>query len=240
MNMDNLTEGLVIKNYKELITLLGEEVKSGNAKIRQIKDLEQYCQYRKEGNRFIIEKIYKNPIIRPKFRTIGRINGNWKEYNQFKVNYNNRNDIGIYYILSKDKDIYIGSTISGFRTRFKEHYHGYDERMQHTYELLQNGGEFFILHDMKGIEDEALIRMVENEYIQYFINETDYNVINKKENAYSVTEKKLRYKSIKIREDKYTQAMQLLIDNGLLEIEEDSSLISNEAIKDFDINNIPF
>ena len=42
MNINNLTEGLLIKNYKELITLLGEEVKSGNAKIRQMKDLEQY------------------------------------------------------------------------------------------------------------------------------------------------------------------------------------------------------
>lgn len=239
MNIDNLAEGLVIKNYKELIALLGEEVKSGNAKIRQIKDLEQYCQYHKEGNKFIIEKIYKNPIVRNLGLTIGRVNGNWKEYNQFKVDYNNRENIGVYYIL-KDKDIYIGSTINGFRTRFKEHYHGYDERMQHTYKLLQNGGEFFILHDMQGIEDEALVRMVENEYIQYFINKTAYSVINKKEKAYSITEKKLKYKSIKIREGKYEQAIQLLMDNGLLEMEEDSSLILNQAIKDFDINNIPF
>lgn len=64
MNIDNLTEGLLIKNYKELITLLGEEVKSGNAKIRQMKDLEQYCTYHKEGNKFIIDKVFDNPIER--------------------------------------------------------------------------------------------------------------------------------------------------------------------------------
>lgn len=64
MDLENITEGLIIRNYKELITLLGEEVKSGNAKIRQMKDLEQYCTYHKDGNKFIIDKIFDNPIER--------------------------------------------------------------------------------------------------------------------------------------------------------------------------------
>lgn len=161
-----------------------------------------------------------------------------------KISYEERDNIGVYYIL-KDNDIYIGSTIAGFRKRFQEHNWGYDELMRHTYEMLKNGAEFHILHDMTGIEDEILIRQVEDEYIQYFINNTDYNVINKKENAYSLTEKirPLKNKVIKIREDKYEQAIQLLIDNGLLDLEEDTTPTNNMLngiINKFDINNMPF
>lgn len=63
MNIKNLKEGQVIKNYKELCNLL--EIKSttnGITKNNQLKKLETLCKYRKEGNKFIIEEIYKNPI----------------------------------------------------------------------------------------------------------------------------------------------------------------------------------
>lgn len=260
MNINNLEIGMVIKNYRDLCKVLDWEITGGNTKKKQLRILRELCKYEKRGNAFVIKEIYnvKNVCLDMRGKAIGIDSNSWKEYEQLKISYEERESIGIYYIL-KDNDIYIGSTTWGFRNRFLQHYHGYDELMKHTYDLLQNGGEFHILYDMTGIEDEPLIRRVEDEYIQYFKNTTNYNVVNKKENAWSVTEKKknkvmkpkqnkkIKYKTlkVKIKEDKYEQALELLRSNGLLDLEENetptNNYILNGIIKnDFDINNMPF
>lgn len=59
MNIENLKEGMVVKNYRELCKLLGIEVKAGNTKIAQIKELETFCSFHKEGNKFVIDEIYE-------------------------------------------------------------------------------------------------------------------------------------------------------------------------------------
>lgn len=59
MNIKNLTEGMEIKNYKELCNILEIKVSDGNSKKKQLKDLERYCKFRKEGRKFIIEQIYE-------------------------------------------------------------------------------------------------------------------------------------------------------------------------------------
>jgi hypothetical protein len=41
MNIDQLKEGLVVKDYKELCVLVGEKVKEGNAKKAQLKEIEE-------------------------------------------------------------------------------------------------------------------------------------------------------------------------------------------------------
>lgn len=64
MNIKNLTENMIIKNYKELCNIL--EVKAatnGNYKRKQLEELLLYCNYEKQGNKFIIKEIYKNPSI---------------------------------------------------------------------------------------------------------------------------------------------------------------------------------
>ena len=58
MNIDKLTEGLLVKNYKELCSLLDIKVSAGDSKKSQLKDLGCYCKYHKEGNKFIIDEIY--------------------------------------------------------------------------------------------------------------------------------------------------------------------------------------
>ena len=63
MNLENLSEGQVVKNYKEMCNLLGEEVKKGgNIKKAQVKDWERYFTYHKEGHKFVIDEIYKTPL----------------------------------------------------------------------------------------------------------------------------------------------------------------------------------
>ena len=45
MNTDKLTNGMVVKNYKELCILVEEEIKDGNSKKAQMKDFERYYKY---------------------------------------------------------------------------------------------------------------------------------------------------------------------------------------------------
>lgn len=76
MRIENLEVGKVIKNYKELCNVMGWDVVSGNAKKSQIKELDRYCNYHKEGNKFVIDEIYENPL--PKIDA--RLNGNNNVY----------------------------------------------------------------------------------------------------------------------------------------------------------------
>ncbi|MBS5955172.1 MAG: hypothetical protein KIB53_15295, partial [Paraclostridium bifermentans] len=76
MKFENLKEKIVIKNYKELCSLLEIKVTSGKSKKIQLEDLERFCEYHKEGNKFVIDEIFETPL--PKVD--GRINGNNNVY----------------------------------------------------------------------------------------------------------------------------------------------------------------
>jgi hypothetical protein len=62
MNINNISEGQIFKNYKVLCTELGEPIKTGKAKQLQLSDWERYFEYSKSGNSFIINKIHDDPI----------------------------------------------------------------------------------------------------------------------------------------------------------------------------------
>lgn len=61
MEIKNFKIGQVIKNYKELCTLLNEKVKGGDSKKSQLKELERYISYHKDGNKFVIDEIFQDP-----------------------------------------------------------------------------------------------------------------------------------------------------------------------------------
>ena len=61
MNIENLTKGQIIKNYKELCMLIYEKVRSGKSKQLQLKELKRYVCYHNEGYKFIIDEIYEKP-----------------------------------------------------------------------------------------------------------------------------------------------------------------------------------
>lgn len=54
---------MIIKNYKELCKVLEIKESGGNTKIKQLKELLLYCNYTKEGNKYIIKEVYKTPVI---------------------------------------------------------------------------------------------------------------------------------------------------------------------------------
>ena len=56
-----LTEGLIIKNYKVLCEeYLGVKPTKGNGRKYHFKELERYCEYHKEGQKIIIDNVYKD------------------------------------------------------------------------------------------------------------------------------------------------------------------------------------
>jgi hypothetical protein len=64
MNVSNLKEGMIVKNYKELCGLLGIEVKGGDSKRSQLRDISLSVDYLKDGNKFIINQIYDEPLMK--------------------------------------------------------------------------------------------------------------------------------------------------------------------------------
>ena len=218
MKIENLKVGQVIKSYRELCKLLEIKISAGSSKKAQIKEFNRFVKYHKEGNKFVIDEIYDEAKDKIDGRSISNKNKvkRLKKYENLNIRENEYKNIGVYKIVLGN-DIYIGSTIAGFRKRFQQHNSGYDELMQHTYDLLQNGGRFEILYDMTDIEDEELIRMVEDEFIKRYLLDKQWNVINKKNGAkgYNKIYKK-KLKILKIDEDKFYEAIQLLAKYGLI------------------------
>lgn len=62
MNTENIEVGMVVKNYKELCTLLGEKVTEGNSRKSQIDEWERYFDYTRQGHKYIINEIYPMPL----------------------------------------------------------------------------------------------------------------------------------------------------------------------------------
>jgi len=77
IKLESLQVGDVFKNYKELCFALGEKVKSGSAKTSQLKELERYVDYDKQGRNFIIKEIYEEPKEKKDNRLL---NGNTAPY----------------------------------------------------------------------------------------------------------------------------------------------------------------
>jgi hypothetical protein len=62
ININNISEGQIIKNYKMLCAELGIEMKKGGSRKLQLEDLKRYFDYLKDGHSFIIKEIYDAPI----------------------------------------------------------------------------------------------------------------------------------------------------------------------------------
>ena len=198
---------------EELLEILG--VTNNNLKTI-IKRKQLNVRLKEKGYTYIDkEKVGRNTLyILEKCDPVERINPSYLIIKNFNVDYSKRNNKGIYYII-KDNDIYIGSTVN-FRKRFIQHWNGESKDMKHTYNLLHNGGTFNILYDMTDIEDIELIRMVENEYIQYFKTRTNFNVINLMNGAnWKGKNHKQKYKNIKIKIEDYKLALKILKEQGI-------------------------
>mgnify|MGYP001067879687 CR=1 FL=1 len=64
MNIDKIEVGQIHKSYKALCAALNEKPKTSNSKKAQLKEWECHFSYEKDGNKFIIKEIYKEPLIK--------------------------------------------------------------------------------------------------------------------------------------------------------------------------------
>lgn len=71
MNLSNIQAGQTFKNYKELCSALGEPVKSGKAKQCQINNWKRYFEFKRDGHKYIIIKIYEAPKPKNDKRSLG-------------------------------------------------------------------------------------------------------------------------------------------------------------------------
>lgn len=63
MNLSNIKSGMEVKNYKELCALLEIPIKTGEAKKKQMKDIESFLTFKKSGHKFIIEAVSLKPVL---------------------------------------------------------------------------------------------------------------------------------------------------------------------------------
>ena len=211
---NKLTEGMVFKSYRALCENMNWKPTGGSVKVANMKKLNAICTYHKQGNSIVIDEVFDAPLP-----IKGRGGKQPSNFPQFKINEDKWYNKGVY-MIKLDNQVYIGSTVN-FRIRFMKHLRGDLDYMKHTYELLNNGGEFFILHDMSDIEDIELIRMVEEEYILFYTHETDYDVVNRRigTSAFGKPKKskkpKIKYKSIKIEENRLSEILEILDERGV-------------------------
>jgi hypothetical protein len=79
MDINKLTEGLIIKNYKILCTdYLGVEPTKGNGRNYHFKELERYCTYHKEGQKIIIDEVFSK--VKEKIDMRGKQDNNTPKY----------------------------------------------------------------------------------------------------------------------------------------------------------------
>lgn len=77
LKIEELQVGQSFKNYKELCTVLGWEVKkSVGTKKAQFKELERYCNYTKIGHRIVIDEVFEK--VKTKIDGRGKSEGNRK------------------------------------------------------------------------------------------------------------------------------------------------------------------
>lgn len=79
MQINNLEIGMVLKSYRHLCEVLKVSVRTGKSKQIQIKDMERYFEYHKDGNKFVIDNILEIP----KEKVDNRIDGNNAIYAEY-------------------------------------------------------------------------------------------------------------------------------------------------------------
>ncbi len=90
--IENLHVGQRVPNYKKLCELLGEPVKSGTAKVAQIKRWEQRFSFERDKNAYIIKEIFNVPAIskdgRKRFSKYVEpllLNYLWRAYEEYRL-----------------------------------------------------------------------------------------------------------------------------------------------------------
>lgn len=172
MNISKLTLNQTFKNYKEMCSILEMPVKTGNGKRAQINELSRFCVLTNQGQKITVAEIFEEPLEKIDNRGTGN---NRKEFPNFLVSKGDEGKTGVYKI-TLNNDMYIGSTTTSFRRRFIQH-RKYNSRSPLTSDMLKNNAVFDILEICEGLT-EPQIRELENQYIEEYKKNSNWNVVN--------------------------------------------------------------
>lgn len=190
MQVENLEVGQVVKNYNELCLVLNMRNKtSSHSRKAQLKELARHCDFDRDGRNYIIKRFYDSP--KEKIDGRGKTSS-MRHYEPLKIPKEFYNAKGVY-IIQKYNEIYIGSTVVGFRKRFRQHYN--HEGTEETRKMLRSGGTFKILWLAANKENEPYIRKKEDEFIKEYRKNLQYEVIND-HGAWSLATKNINVKSM--------------------------------------------
>ena len=199
MEIKNLKEGQVIKNYKELCKVLEIESKKSNdtrARKRHHEEFARHFEYEKQGQKYIITKIYDNP--KKKIEKRGGNNLKYKDVLSPKELSNEFDGFYVYRHMINDEVIYIGK---GCKRRAVNGNRPYDIR------IVQK-------EIVKRFDDEFEALKFEEGLIKYYksIGQCKYNSdIYVPGITHAIKNNKLRPKKPK---DKEKEAYKLLLELG--------------------------
>lgn len=87
------------------------------------------------------------------------------------------NGKGVYCIVDIDKNLYIGSTSTSFKDRYSAHVN--KENRCTSAQIVASEHRFGVLLDMSEEDDIEVIKLVENEFINLFKDDAEFNLVNK-------------------------------------------------------------
>nr|DAT84930.1 MAG TPA: GIY-YIG nuclease superfamily protein [Caudoviricetes sp.] len=232
INVSNLEIGQVFNNQREMCKYLNQEYMStGNSKKSQLKEWKRYIDWEKDGQKIIVTEIYDTPLPKVDKRKNNGLK-DLPDYKVFQLTREQYNSKGVYAIILNN-DIYIGSTVNGFLTRYRQHCNPHNKLI--TYDMLNKGAIFTSLFIADGNCIEEDIRQKESELIDFYSNNKYWNVMNVRDKTHCTTHKgdiffkgqkvtsvykKLRnpndIRYIKIKHKNYNKAIELLESEGLL------------------------
>ena len=199
----NLLDNYIGKEvtYKQICKILDINYTSGSAKKRQVKYIKCYYNIEKHGTKYRIINKYDTPLEYEDKRKDKATKLTREIYDRH----------GVYYIVDNNKNIYIGST----STKFGERYIGHTSKFNSvtSKDIMHTDHIFNCLYDMTNIEDDTLIKIIENEYIKYFRDNKDFNIVN---SIKSTKTDPKDFKIIRIHKDKYEEAKKILKENNII------------------------
>ena len=206
------------KSWREICSAMGWDTTGGSYKKARLKKLESLCSFDRLGNKYIIKEIYDTPKDIEDGRGKSCNNkGKGKNINKllsYGISYEDMNKKGIYAIILDNK-IYIGSTINNFLSRYGQHKE--KRNLLKTRDMLEQGATFKILQICEHMTEEQ-VRVIEDNWIKEYRNNSQWEVINKtnvKIKGKRKPKPKVKYKKVKINELDYSKAIELLTKNGI-------------------------
>lgn len=208
--MSNLKEGQVFKNWKEVCSYFGWKESRGDYKKAKLKELDTMCKWYKSGNKIIIDEVYEKQLIKED----GRKNnfGTGKKRMFSDEFYGEFNTSGVYMLTDKFDKKYIGSSKNVYE-RFMDHRKKSEGSISKY--LDKDSIQIEIIDMTRGIEDREFLYELEKIAIEEFVK-AGVDLVNRITRVKKERVTKEKFKTIKVKNDVYEQAIEILKINGLV------------------------